>query len=92
MKLAAISGRGSKKDFVDLYFLLDSFTLSELIEFFPKKFGQESTNTYHLLKSLVYFEDAERQPLPVMLKQTAWQEVKNHIVDKVKKYPESLIR
>ena len=69
MKLAAISGRGSKKDFIDLYFLLKYFELSELLKKFPMKFGKESTNIYHLLKSLVYFNEAEDQPLPVMLKQ-----------------------
>ena len=43
---------------------------------------------YILLKSLVYFDDAEDQPLPVMLKQISWPEVKQDIVDQVKNYPD----
>jgi hypothetical protein len=86
MKLAAISGRGSKKDFIDLYFLLDHYDLSDLFKKYQTKFGKETTNLYHLLKSLVYFDDAEQQPQPILLKQITWQEVKNHIVDEVKKY------
>ena len=86
MKIAAISGRGSKKDFIDLYFLLDQFSLGHLFEKFEIKFGKGSTNTYHLLKSLVYFEDAENQPSPVLLKKISWTKVKQSIVDQVKKY------
>ena len=86
MKLAAISGRGSKKDFIDLYFLLEYFNLSDLLKKYQKKFGEELTNIYHLLKSLVYFEDAENQPIPVMLKPMSWEEVKQFIIDEVKKY------
>jgi hypothetical protein len=88
MKLAAISGRGSKKDFIDLYFILSHFTLADLLENYQKKFGREYTNRYHLLKSLVYFEDAEDQPLPVMINPISWAEVKQHIVDQVKNYPD----
>ena len=84
MKLSAISGRGSKKDFIDLYFLLTQFKLSDLLEKFQVKYGRESSNIYHLLKSLVYFDDAENQPSPVMLKQVSWSEVKNFIIDQVK--------
>jgi hypothetical protein len=89
MKLAAISGRGSKKDFIDLYFLLPYFELSDLFKKFHMKFGKESTNIYHLLKSLVYFDDAEDQPSPVMIKPISWAEVKQHIVDQVKNYPDN---
>jgi len=84
MKLAAISGRGSKKDFIDLYFLLAYFELSDLLKKFHLKFGKESANIYHLLKSLVYFDDAEDQPSPIMIKPISWAKVKQHIVDQVK--------
>ena len=86
MKFVAISGRGSKKDFIDLFFLLKYFNLQDLFKDFGKKFGPESANSYHLLKSLVYFEDAENQPSPVMLKEVAWSEVKESIQEIVKQY------
>ena len=86
MKLSAISGRGSKKDFIDLYFLLEQFNFSDLFKKYKIKFGKDSINTYHLLKSLVYFEHAEHQPLPVMYKPISWTEVKSVIIKKVKNY------
>ena len=85
MKLEAISGRGSKKDFIDLYFLLCSFSLSELFEKYPLKYGIEISNHYHLLKSLAYFEDAEHEPMPKMCDNISWEQVKSHIGKEVKK-------
>jgi len=64
MKLEAVSGRGNRKDFVDLYFLFNHFSISELFQKYPQKFGLDISNHYHLLKSLVYFQDAENQPMP----------------------------
>jgi hypothetical protein len=84
MKLEAISGRGSKKDFVDLYFLLDRYELSELFLVYKKKFGEAISNNYHLLKSLVYFEDAEREAMPVMRQKISWMQVKEKIKREVK--------
>ena len=88
MKLAAISGRGSKKDFIDLYFLLEHYELSDIFEKFQTKYGKETTNFYHLLKSLVYFEDADDQPSPVMINTISWVKIKEHIIEQVKNYPE----
>ena len=84
MKLNAISGRGNRKDFVDIYFLLNIFSLSELFEQYENKYGLEISNNYHLLKSLVYFEDAEKQPMPEMIKSVEWSEVKDTIIRSVK--------
>jgi len=84
MKLNAISGRGSKKDFIDIFFLLNIFSLSELFKEYENKYGVEISNNYHLLKSLVYFEDAEKQPMPEMIKSVEWSEVKDTIIHKVK--------
>jgi len=85
MKLSEISGRGSKKDFVDLYFLLHYFSLSKLFAGYKDKYGIGISNFYHLQKSLVYFENAELQPMPKMVKNVEWQKIKNSIVLKVKK-------
>jgi len=85
MKLEAISGRGSKKDFIDLYFLLRYFPLTELFEKYPLKYGKQVSNHYHLLKSLIYFEDAEEQPMPLMLTGISWEQVRKSIIAEVKK-------
>lgn len=77
MKLAAVSGRGSRKDFVDLFTIVRSgIGLQELFSLLPKKYGHSRTNTYHILKSLTYFEDAEKEPMPVMLEPFNWKECK----------------
>ena len=77
MKLAAITGRGSKKDFIDLYFLLQSFLLTEMLNLYEKKYADGSV--FLVLKSLSYFDDADKQELPSMLKHIRWDEVKTFI-------------
>lgn len=78
MKLNAISGRGSKRDFIDLYFLLKTFSLKEMIGFYNKKY--EDGSQFLVLKSLTYFEDAEKEEMPVMTKPTAWESLKDKIL------------
>lgn len=82
MKLAAITGRGSRKDFIDLSFLLDIYTLPEIFSFYNKKFPDGSE--FLVYKSLVYFEDAEIEPMPIMIKPVNWEDVKNKIIAEVK--------
>jgi len=78
MKWIAISQRGTKKDFIDLYFILqEGLTLGTLITYLPEKFPQKNLNFYHLIRSLSYFEDAEKQQNLQMLKQVSWQQVKS---------------
>lgn len=81
MKLAAISGRGSRKDFVDLYYILQS--PPSLVDYFallPDKYAAGRLNTYHILRSLTYFEDAEGEPMPRMLVPFDWKECKAFFV------------
>lgn len=79
MKIDAVSSRGSKKDFIDLYFLLKKYSLPELLGFFERKYADIKYNKLHILKSLAYFEDAENEPMPEMLKQADWKEIKSKI-------------
>ena len=83
MKLAAISGRGSRKDFVDLYMILrDDPPLQSYFEMLPRKYGPSRINAYHILKSLTYFADAEAEPVPRMLVSFDWEECKAFFVRK----------
>ena len=86
MKVLAISDRGSKKDFVDIYFLLKKYSLKEILDFFNKKYASYNYNTMHILKSLVYFVDAEEDADPIYLRPTDWEEVKNNLQSVVKTY------
>lgn len=77
MKLAAVSGRGSRKDFVDLYSILrERPTLEDYFALLPRKYGASRINAYHILKSLTYFADAEAEPMPRMRVPFNWKECK----------------
>lgn len=81
MKFSAVTGRGSKKDFIDIHFLLQHYSFQELLGFFSTKYRDASE--FLLFKSLMYFEDADNEPLPKMLKPITWEEVKNSIKKEV---------
>ena len=84
MKIDTISSRGAKKDFIDLYFLLKKYRLEELLNLFDKKYIGIKYNRFHLLKSLTYFDDAESEPMPEILKDISWEKIKDEIMEKVK--------
>lgn len=77
MKIAAVVGRGTKKDFIDLFFLLQQYSLQEVLQFYLQKYPDGSL--FIALKSLSYFEDAEPDPMPVMLEKVNWEDVKARI-------------
>jgi len=78
MKIDTISSRGKKRDFVDLHFILKhkGESLKEYFTFFDAKYRSESYNLYYVLKSLVYFEDAEKDPDLRMLVEFSWKDLK----------------
>ncbi len=86
MKLSAISSRGSKKDFIDLYFILQKFSLGKLLALFEKKFKGVNYQMSHILKSLVYFEEAEKQPDPEFLVDVDWNEVRKTLEESTYRY------
>lgn len=79
MKLSAITNRGTKKDFVDLYFLLDRFAFPDILGLYHKKYPDASD--FLLYKSLVYFDDAEHDPMPRMFQPVSWDQVKKRIME-----------
>lgn len=89
MKIAAISDRGTKRDFIDLYFIIAAeklFTLRQILDLYDRKFKILRQNKLHILKSLVYFDDADQNIAPKMLKNADWQEIKNFFNKEVKKF------
>ena len=85
MKVVAIGGRGSRKDFVDLYCLLKGgVKLPEILSLVERRFTNIDYNAYHLQKSLVWFEDAEAEPMPQMIRAVEWQWVRREIEDAVR--------
>lgn len=51
MKLSAVAGRGSKKDFFDIFYLLKSYELEQMLSFFEKRFPD--TNKFHILSRIL---------------------------------------
>jgi len=76
MKISAISGRGARRDFVDVYVAAQTYGLRDLLELFHRKFARVQYNSVHVRKSLVYFADAEKDPMPDLLVPLSWEAVK----------------
>jgi len=84
MKLAAVSGRGKKKDYYDLFFLLQKYSLSQLMEFNKLKFPD--SNEMIILKSIGYFEDADNDADAILFEKISWNEVKRSNNQHLKNY------
>ena len=86
MKIDTISSRGAKRDFIDVFFIVkEIIPLKEIFEFFEKKYAAINYNMMHIKKSLVFFDDAESDPMPQMLKPVKWNEVKLFFRKEIKK-------
>src|SRR3989344_7664980 len=85
MKLEAIAGRGLKRDFFDLYKILNNkvWTLKYLIELNDKKYRREGSFTPHILRSLVYFDDAEQMSERAVEVENEWEEIKQFFIKTV---------
>ena len=84
MKLLAVSDRGIKRDFIDLYFIVavdKIITLEEIFKLYDLKFKKLQQNKAHILKSLTYFEAADETPMPKMLRAVDWKEVKKYFLN-----------
>ncbi len=84
MKIVAVVNRGAKRDFVDLYFICkEVFSLGELIGFYEKKYGDISSSLINIKKGLVYFDDADMDEMPRMIKKVRWSDVKRYFIKEV---------
>ncbi|MDL2241807.1 nucleotidyl transferase AbiEii/AbiGii toxin family protein [Bacteroidales bacterium OttesenSCG-928-L03] len=84
MKLSAITNRGTKKDFIDIYFLLQQFSLETMMGFYEQKYAHGSP--FNVIRSLSYFEDAEDDPMPKLFHPIDWEEIKATIRLAIEKY------
>ena len=77
MKLHAIEERGTRRDFIDLFFIANDYSLDEIIELYDQKYGVLDDHLYSIVRALNYFEDAERElSMPKMLVDVSWEDVK----------------
>lgn len=82
MKINAAEGRGTKKDFIDIYVLLQHFSLDEILSFYNAKYPEHST--FRALMSLAYFEDANSQISPRVFDLPTWEEMRTYIENVVR--------
>lgn len=85
MKLNAILGRGAKKDFWDLYELLQHYSLGEMIAFHEAKFPEQNL-MITIPQAIIYFADANETQAPVSFKGQIWEKIKKEIQKKVREY------
>lgn len=83
LKLGAIANRGARKDFVDLYYIFEKYSLNDLFFFYTRMYNVKEH--FSLLKSMTYFEDAENESAPKLLldKNLTWEKIKKAIILKV---------
>lgn len=78
MKLAAINSRGTRRDFIDLYCLREIVKLEKLLELSAVKYADRPSFQAIAVRALAYFEEAEQQPMPRMLTEVHWPEVRKY--------------
>lgn len=79
MKMQAMGMRYKKSDFIDLYFILQHFSITDML----MHVKQRGINPATALKRLLNFQEAEQDEAPRMLTEVSWEEVKRGLRDKV---------
>ena len=85
MKIQAILGRAKKKDFWDLYELLQDYTLQQLIDWHKQKYPSQML-AISIPHAISYFADADESETPVSFKNQTWDQIKKGISRKVSDY------
>ena len=85
MKINAIVNSGKRlKDFVDIYFLLEHFNMSQILGFYMQKYPHMSPMVP--LKAIVFFDDIDPEmDLPKMRKPLKIETIKKRILESVLK-------
>jgi len=92
MKLNAIIGRGSKKDFVDLFMISKKIRLKTIFDLCIKKFSNYPSFYLQAARALVFFNDANREPMPKMLINLNWDDVKFFFETEIKKIMNTVLQ
>ncbi len=81
MKIIAISQRGKKRDFFDLYwYTIHREPLLDILHRVKDQYPKTEHNYHHIIKSLTYHEEAEEDPQPQIFFNASWEQVKQHFV------------
>lgn len=87
MKLIAMLQRGAKRDYIDLYWILQNIPFSNIAENMVARYGASRVNPLVIGKALVFFRDADSDPDPEYLgKHTAWAKIKKYLSEHVQQF------
>lgn len=88
-KIGAISSRGTKRDFVDVYYIFKdgkAGNFNDFLKYYDQRFKNLASQKFHIIKSLTYFDDADKEEDPKMLiADYSWEEIKKTLKDEIKK-------
>lgn len=94
MKLIAISHRPVKRDYIDIYYLLEKFSLKDMFSFVSKKYP--NFDQYFAFRALTYFEDIgereKKRSIRVLDKDYSWEKAKKKIFEEVQKSQLEMLR
>lgn len=81
MKIIAISQRGKKRDFFDLYwYIINREPLIDIIKRVAFQYPNLQHNYHHIVKSLIFFEEAEEDPQPQISFDADWDKIKQYFL------------
>jgi len=93
MKVIAISQRGRKRDFIDLYWCVRNIEpLEKIIIRLKTQYPSVAHDFHHILKSMTYFDDAENDPLPSLFFNASWSQVKKLFINEVPEVTRKLMK
>ena len=86
MKVMAITQRGAKRDFADLYFILKDIPFRKIAENMIQRYGADRINPVNIGKALAYFNDADIDPDPQYCgkEMPDWNSIKKFFVKNVR--------
>ncbi len=93
MKIIAISQRGKKRDFVDLYWCaMNQEPLKHIIQTAVHQYPGQEHNINHILRSLIFFDDAEKDPMPKLFFKANWHGIKKYFQAEVPKVAREILK
>ncbi|RPJ26984.1 MAG: hypothetical protein EHM33_09585 [Chloroflexi bacterium] len=92
MKLDTLLSRAARKDFYDLYFICQEISLKRLLDLAPQKYPSIRDFEAQVVKRLVFFENAENEADPPLLKPVTWQAVKEYFIGQAKEIGQDWLR
>jgi hypothetical protein len=93
MKLMAVANRGDQaKDFVDIYYLLNEISLTDMFKYYKQKYNQNDISP--IKRSLVYFDDitdSNWSSVRLLKGKISVENIKNRIITEMNSYNRNIL-